>query len=233
MNSTLGVGYHLHLLSTFYPGAATPALRELARATTVRVNLDCIERMEKILAFAKSPASEDRAAFEDFAARTTEEVNAANGPLEAMVHETTAEIVRAAFAPRRAKKPAPRGVLRWQAVGAAALALGLAGACERAINPPPPPDPLPPPIADAGAVPTAAPSTHPTVTATLTPPDPLPPPTVMPPDPLPPPTVMPSDPSPMRIDAGSRFAKPPPMATTGKKPPDPLPPDPLPRPYTK
>jgi anaerobic magnesium-protoporphyrin IX monomethyl ester cyclase len=245
MNSTLGVGYHLHLLSTFYPGAATPALRELARATTARVNLDCIERMEKILAFAKSPASEDRAAFEDFAARTTEEVNAANGPLEAMVHETTAEIVRAAIAPRRARKPAPSGVSRWQAVGAAALALGPAGACERAINPPPP-DPPPPPIADGGAVPTAAPSAHPTVTATLTPPDPLPPPTVMPPDPLPPPTVMPSDPSPLRIDAGSRFAKPPPTATTGKKPPppppDPLPPptlrhppppDPLPRPYTK
>ena len=68
MNSTLGLGYHLHLLRTFYPRAPSRGLAQRVTETTRKVNLDCVERMEAILDFAESPASEERAALEDFTA---------------------------------------------------------------------------------------------------------------------------------------------------------------------
>ncbi len=223
MNSTLGLGYHLHLLRTFYPRAMTPELRALAVDTTRAVNLDCNEKMVRILDFAETKASEDRGAFDEFTARMTEEVARANATLEARVQEGTDTIIRAATAAvtrpqSKATKPA-RARSRWGALSAATLALAPLAACDR-TGPPPPPDPLPVPSLVEGP-----PDATTTATATVLP---------LPPDPLPTPTVVPNDPLPMPAikDAGIR-PKPPP-------PPDPLPrptvlppPDPPPPPHTK
>lgn len=226
MNSTLGLGYNLHLLRQFYPRAMTSALRTAVDETTRRVNLDCVDRMAQILDFAASPRSEDPAALADFAARAAEGVTRANKPLEDEVASVTERIYRAAFSPpARAARPAQR---RLALTAAAAALVPLAGGIE-ACGQPMPPDPLPEPImireqgdsdADAGADVPVEPSTMqpvdpppPPMTATGSmsfppPPDPLPPPTSKkppppppPPDPLPPPT----------------WRRPPP-------PPDPLPP---------
>lgn len=210
MNSTLGLGYHLHLLRQFYPKAMTPALRRMADETTKRVNLDCVDRMNKILDFAASPLSDDEAALQEFTAKTTEEVEAANQVLEDQVAWATGEIIRAATEPKMVKPVKP--MQRWQALSAATLALApLAAGCEGCSHPPPPdplpepmmvrdggpgqpeylppPDPLPPPVVDAGSDTTEPPRPPP-------PPDPLPPPTqkpkpkptaLPPPDPPPPP----------------------------------------------
>ncbi|MBS2012724.1 MAG: cobalamin-dependent protein [Deltaproteobacteria bacterium] len=209
MNSTLGLGYHAHLLRQFYPRATTRALRELADTTTRAVNTDSVDRMLAILDFAASPASDDAAARADFTARATEAANAASKRLEARVAEATDAFVRAAFSPPRA---APR-VPVWKAVSAAALALGPIAACGKstALPPPdplppptqvqpPPPDPLPPPFDAAAPEPTA------TTTTTATS------------KPLPPP-----DPLPMPFDAGG-------VKKPKKLPP---PPDPLPPPHTR
>ncbi|MFO0755678.1 MAG: radical SAM protein [Byssovorax sp.] len=211
MNATLGLGYHLHLLRTFYPGALTSSLRKLVTETTRKVNLDCVERMDKILDFAASPASEDTARHADFTARMTDDVERASRSLEDEVAFATEEIVKAAFSPRQ-QKPA-RALSAWQAVTAATLALAPL-ACDPVPHPPPP-DPLPPPTLagppDAGQV------------EQLPPPDPPPPPVivvpdggaVMPPmDPPPPPVKKPP-----KTDGGAPrpVFNPPP-------PPDPLPP---------
>jgi hypothetical protein len=213
MNSTLGLGYHLHLLRQFYPRSMTPALRRLADETTRRVNIDCVERMNGILDFAASKISEDPAAFEDFTQKTTQEVNAANEILEAEVSWATQEIIRAATSPRPLK-PAPRPVARWQALSAATLAFApIAAGCE-GCSQPPPPDPLPEPMLmrDAGMDPQYMPPVDPLPPPAIDagtgsssgfaeppppppPPDPLPPPTWIkppPPDPLPRPTTKPN-----------------------------------------
>jgi hypothetical protein len=224
MNSTLGLGYHLHLLRTFYPHAVTSHLGALATSTTRAVNLDCNEKMVRILDFAESKASEDPAAFQDFTARMTEEVARANRGLEARVAEATDAMVRAAVAPRTVK-PA-RAVSRWGALSAATLALAPL-ACDRPAAPPPP-DPLPIPtlVVDAAA-PSATATGTATVPATATTPTSV----VMPPppDPLPPPTIAPNDPVPMprMRDAGRRMPPPPdplPRPTMNLPPPDPPPP---------
>ena len=107
MNSHLGVGYNLHLLRQFYPRALTESLRARVHATIRRVNIDCMDRMGKILDFAASPASEDRSAFQDFQARTIEEVRRANGPLEDEVATVNQDLYRAAFsAPTARARPA-------------------------------------------------------------------------------------------------------------------------------
>jgi anaerobic magnesium-protoporphyrin IX monomethyl ester cyclase len=220
MNATLGLGYHLHLLRTFYPGALTPALRRLVTDTTRRVNLDCVERMSKILDFAASPASEDPNRHADFTAETTEEVVRANATLEDQVAWATQQIVEAALAPRP-NKPS-RSLSAWQAVTAATLALAPL-ACDPVPHPPPP-DPLPPPTLFAGP-PDAGQRDN------LPPPDPPPPPVirdldagmVMPPmDPPPPPVTKPP-----KVDAGV------PVKATGPVRPPPPPPDPLPPPKIK
>lgn len=220
MNSTLGLGYHVHLCRTFYPRAMTGELRRLADRATRRVNLDCIERMEAIFDFCASPPSLEPAALADFTERMRVEVERANRSLEDEVESATDSVIRAALTPR-ASKPT-RTVAAWQALSAATLALAPL-ACDR-IHPPPPPDPLPQPTLvdgppDAGATsepqfatpPDAgpAPSQQPDA-GKPTPPQPL--------DPLPPPTQKhppPPDPLPR---------------PTQKMPP---PPDPLPRPHTK
>lgn len=212
MNATLGLGYQLHLLRTFYPRAMTPALRRLADETTRDVNLDCNRRMRSILDFAGSKRSEERAAFEDFTAKTTAEVVAANRTLEDRVAWATNEIVRAAIAPR-ASRP-QRAVSRWGALSAASLALAPL-ACETRPAQPPPPDPLPEPTIVVG-------------------PDAAPPP--LPTDPLPSPRIdaglegQGADAG--TVDAGIRPLPPPdpPPPPVRKYPP---PPDPLPRPHTK
>jgi radical SAM superfamily enzyme YgiQ (UPF0313 family) len=225
MNSTLGLGYHLHLLRTFYPHAATPALTRLVAETTRRVNLDGVDRMLRILDFAATPASEDAACREDFTARTTEEVNQAGRSLEDQVATATQEVVRAALAPRAQRS---RPVSLWQAISAATLAVAPL-ACDPVPHPPPP-DPLPIPTLvvgppDAGSVAPVPPVTPPQPTTTqLPPPDPPPPPVIRdagalpPPDPPPPPVIMPPmDPPPPPV----------------RKPPLPPPHDPLPRPRIK
>jgi anaerobic magnesium-protoporphyrin IX monomethyl ester cyclase len=220
MNATLGLGYHLHLLRTFYPHAMTPALRALADETTRAVNLDCNDTMLEILDFAESDASLDRARFEDFVADMTERVTAANVVLEDRVAEATATIQRAAVSPRVVKQS--RTASRWGVLSAATLALAPL-ACDRPAQPPPP-DPLPVPTLVSGP-----PDATPTATMNLPPPDPPPPPvTAVPNDPLPMPQTTgapPNDqvPPPRMRDAGAKDA--------GKKPPPPPPPpDPLPRP---
>jgi radical SAM superfamily enzyme YgiQ (UPF0313 family) len=231
MNSTLGLGYHLHLAKIFYPSTVTRTLEAQSRATTRAVNLDCNERMVKILDFAGSSAAEDPRALADFTAKMTEEVEAANRSLEARVEEATLAIVRAALEPRRAVRP-PSSVSRWGALSAAALALAPL-ACDRPASPPPP-DPLPVPTLVSGP-----PDAQPDHEITLPPP----------PDPLPMPMVVP-DASALDAsgadasDAGSAKVKDAGRDATVRKlppPPDPLPPptvrpmppDPLPRPHTK
>jgi radical SAM superfamily enzyme YgiQ (UPF0313 family) len=217
MNSSLGLGYQLHLLRRFYPKALTRELREMTDRVTSRVNLDCVERMETILAFAGSPASEDPARLEDFTAETTREVLAANRVLEPMLAEATNEIVRAVTSPR------PRaGRSSWGALSAAALVLLPLG-CEKSL---PPPDPLPQPVVTEGP-----PNPRPSASAELIPP--------MPPDPLPPPTIVSPPPDagpPPRKDAGIvplPPPDPPPPPMTSPRPPLPPPPDPLPAPIRK
>ena len=141
MNSTLGLGYHLHLVRQFYPAAMAPRLRALSDEVTTRVNLDCIDRMERILDFAASPASDDAAALADFTARTTEEVTRANRRLEADVAEATDEMARAVVSPRRSRSH--EATPRWKALSAAAVAL-VPMACDKAPSlPPPDPPPIP------------------------------------------------------------------------------------------
>jgi radical SAM superfamily enzyme YgiQ (UPF0313 family) len=167
MNSTLGLGYHLHLVRQFYPSAMTPRLRELSDEVTRRVNLDCNDRMQAILDFAAGSASDDAGALADFTAKATDEVTRSNRSLEADVAWATDEMARAVVSPRRAR-PA-QSMPRWKALSAAAVAL-VPMACEKTPAypppdplpmptlsgepPPPPPDPLPMPVMyDAGAAP--------------------------------------------------------------------------------
>jgi anaerobic magnesium-protoporphyrin IX monomethyl ester cyclase len=209
MNSTLSLGYYLHLLRQFYPKAMTARLREHTLATIRRVNADCVARMSEILDFAESPASLDPNAFQAFTARMLEDVTRANETLEAQVAEASRRILDAA---RGAVRPKPR--VRWGAAAAAALALSPL-ACDP-LAPPPPPDPLPPPNVrendDGGQALVVEPKEDSTQFAqpppgqdagiiALPPPDPPPPPTVNPrppppPDPLPPPTTKPKPPPP-------------------------------------
>jgi anaerobic magnesium-protoporphyrin IX monomethyl ester cyclase len=204
MNSTLGLGYHLHLAQTFYPGTVTRTLRELVDGVTRNVNFDCVSRMESILDFAATSASEDPAAFEDFVAKTTESTERANRVLEDDVASATEAIVRAALSPRVARR---RHVPVWKALSAATLALAPM-ACDK-IGPPPPPDPLPTPTlyvppAEAGVAVLDAGTAVPT--NTLPPPDPPPPPVIVDAGksrPLPPPPP-PPDPLPTPFRSGSR-----------------------------
>lgn len=224
MNSTLGLGYHLHLLNTFYPGAATAHLREMALETTRAVNLDCVTRMEAILDFAGSPESEDPQRFAEFTARVTEEAVAAGQRLEERVSRGTDEIVAAATAAQAQKAPrASRTASRWGVLSAATLALAPL-ACDRAM-PPPPPDPLPQPTLVSGP-----PDAAPMATERIMPPDPLPTPVIAPNDPPPPPHVV--DAGVKRADAG----RPRPLPPDPLPPPTmryPPPPDPLPPPHTR
>jgi len=208
MNTTLGLGYHLHLLRTFYPRAYTSALAARVRATTRRVNLDCVDRMERILAFAGYERAEDPAALEDFTSKTTELVLRASRHLEDEVAEVTRAIMDAALSPPRAAR-APGAAARWGMLSAASLTLAPLSAVDCKSSPPPP-DPLPPPSL---VVPP--------------PPDPLPPPTLMS-DPVPMPTAATSA-SAASPDAQAPTAKPKPTATAPH--PLPPPPDPLPAPY--
>ena len=230
MNSTLGLGYHLHLARTFYPRSVTRSLAEAARATTRAVNLDCVERMEKILDFAGTERASDPAALEDFTAQMTVEVEAANRVLEDRVAGATTDIIRAALSPRTVK-PARAAASRWGALSAAALALAPL-ACDKPAQPPPP-DPLPMPTLVSGP-----PDAEAEAEVVMPPPN----------DPLPAPSVSATAPS---LDAGVLDAS---DAATKIKdagrdaarrlppPPDPLPPptvrplppppDPLPRPHT-
>lgn len=144
MNATLGLGYHLQLLRTFYPGAMSGKLRELVDSTTRAVNVDCIETMESIFDFAGSKMSDEPAALADFTKRVTERVTRANVGLEARVASATDTIIRAALAPKQVRRPAA-----WQAAATAALALVPLDACDRSA-PPPPPDPLPVPTLVSG-----------------------------------------------------------------------------------
>ncbi len=226
MNSNLGVGYNLHLLRQFYPRALTESLRARVHATIRKVNLDCMDRMEKILDFAASPASEDRSALQDFQARTTLEVRLANGPLEDEVATVNQDLYRAAFSAPAARARPAKAAPRWQVAAAALvpLAAGMEGCSANA----PPPDPLPEPIVIGEPDGGTTTANEPTIPQPV---DPPPPPhtatgipTPPPPDPLPPPTWKhPPPPDPL------------PPPTTKKKPPHPLPPppDPLPPPQWK
>jgi radical SAM superfamily enzyme YgiQ (UPF0313 family) len=211
MNSTLGLGYHLHLLRTFYPHAHAGALAERVRATTHRVNVDCVDRMEAILAFAGSERSTDAAALEDFTASTTEQVQRASASLEQQVAEVTRAIVDAALSPPRAAgaaaaKRASGARARWGMLSVAGLTLAPLSAVDCKSSPPPP-DPLPPP-------------------SLVMPP---------PPDPLPPPSIVATAPAAttsagaLAQDAQAPSARARPTATI----PMPPPPDPLPAPYQK
>ncbi|MBK8252359.1 MAG: cobalamin-dependent protein [Polyangiaceae bacterium] len=226
MNSTLGVGYNFHLLRHFYPKAATHELRRMVDDVTRRVNLDCMDKMGRILDFAESPAAREIAAVEDFSGRMTREVNAANPALEAEVAGVTDALYRAAFEPKRVRSVGSRvqRSLAVSATAAAAMLVPLAGALEgcgeKVPPPPPPPDPLPDPVLiqgfDAG-VEDAGGDASPGATS-------LPTGMIQPVDPPPPPvTTTKSWPS-----ANPTDPVPPP---TWKKPPPP--PDPLPRPKQK
>ena len=228
MNATLGLGYHVHLLREYYPRALTSTLRQMADDVTRRVNIDCVERMDRIFDFAASERSLDANAHADFTARTRREVEAANRGLEDLVAWATDELIRAALRPRSAR-PA-REAPRWQAISAAALALAPLTACEPAT--PPPPDPLPPPTLVVGP-PDAG-------IETVQPIDPPPPPVIVdagptalpPPDPPPPPfTGMPPDPPPPPF-TGTRHYPPPPDPLPPPSIRHPPPPDPLPPPHT-
>jgi radical SAM superfamily enzyme len=222
MNATLGLGYHLHLLRQFHPRAMRPELRARVDATTAKVNLDSMSRMEAILDFAASKRGEDARALEDFTARTTEQAEAAGRALEAEVEEATLAIVRAIESPAREPRQRPPA---WQVLSAAAVAMAapLISDCKGA---PPPPDPLPPPTLvsgppDSGRGTQSERDAAVADAAAVTPIEPI----VVPPmDPLPPPTTTrpkyPPPPDPL----------PPPTTTRPKYPP---PPDPLPPPTTK
>lgn len=206
----------------------TRALADAARATTRAVNLDCVDRMEKILEFAGSERATDPSAFEDFTVRMTAEVEAANAILEDRVASATTDILRAALSPRTVK-PARAAASRWGALSVAALALAPL-ACDKPAQPPPP-DPLPMPTLVSGP-----PDAEAEAEVVMPPPN----------DPLPPPTVSATAPS---LDAGVLDAGPK-IRDAGRDaakrplppPPDPLPPptvrplppppDPLPRPHT-
>jgi anaerobic magnesium-protoporphyrin IX monomethyl ester cyclase len=196
MNSTLGLGYQLHLLRTFHPKVDSGTLGARVNATTRKVNLDCVERMERILDFSASERSLEAEAVADFTHATTEEANRAGAHLEEEVAEVTRAIVDAVTSPPRAAS-ARRGssaLARWGMLSAASLTLAPLSAVDCKTSPPPP-DPLPPPSV-----------------VMPPPPDPLPPPSVVM-DPLPAPRVT--------QDAQAPTAKPrPPLPP----PPDPLPP---------
>lgn len=202
MNSNLGLGYHLHLLRQFYPRALTPQLREATEQTVAAVNLDCIERMERILDFADTEAAAEPRAHADFTAKTTLEVEAANRTLEDRVASMTDALIRAALYPAQKKR---QPISTWQALSAAALAIGPLSACDRPISPPPP-DPLPIPTLVVGPADGGAPEL---MTTALPPPDPPPP--------------------PVTFDAGAPERR----RDAGKPPPPPPPPDPLPPPTLK
>jgi len=145
MNSALGLGYHLHLLRTFYPKVAAGSLGERVRATTHRVNVDCVDRMEDILAFADSKRGADPAALEDFTAKVTGEVQRASASLEQQVSELTREIVDAALSPPRTAKPAPTSAkrstgarARWGMLSVAGLTLAPLSAVDCKSSPPRP-----------------------------------------------------------------------------------------------
>ncbi|MFO0549728.1 MAG: radical SAM protein [Polyangiaceae bacterium] len=219
MNSSLGLGYQLHLLRRFYPRALSSDLRRDTDRATERVNLDCVNRMEKILAFAGSKEASDPSRFADFTAETTREVEASNRVLESMVAEATDAIVRAVVSPRR-QAPSRSA---WGTLSAAALVLLPLG-CEKA---PPPPDPLPEPVLSHGppnpssktsATATATETTGVSATATAT---------IMPPDPLPPPVRSSAKPRASDSVVPLPPPDPPPPPVTRPLPP---PPDPLPRP---
>ncbi|MCL2779536.1 MAG: B12-binding domain-containing radical SAM protein [Polyangiaceae bacterium] len=231
MNTTLGLGYHLHLLRTFYPHAMTPSLRELVLRTTRAVNLDCNDKMLEIVDFAQEPASLDPARLADFTAKMTERVTAANVLLEARVAEATAMIQRAAATPKGVKPS--RTVSRWGILSAATIALAPL-ACDRSTGTGLPPgaiDPLPPPTEmpphpkppDAGM-----PDAEPPPTETMPPyvVDPLSPPfsaTAVDP---PPPPVTATEPPPKPHKPHDAGKKPPPHTGRGLPPGaiDPLPP---------
>lgn len=222
MNSTLGLGYHLHLLHTFYPRAREAALAQRVLATTRRVNLDCVERMERILAFAASERGADANALEDFTARTTQEVEQASARLEEQVAEVTHAIQHAALSPPRTARITPAAHstgarARWGMLSVAGLTLAPLSAVDCKTSPPPP-DPLP------------APSL-----VMPPPPDPLPAPSLVmpPPDPPPPPLIVDGG-APAAagaVDARAPVPTAKPRATTTA--PLPPPPDPLPMPFQK
>jgi radical SAM superfamily enzyme YgiQ (UPF0313 family) len=212
MNGALGLGYHLHLLRTFYPRALPGSLAERVRTTTHRVNVDCVDRMEAILDFAASERATDAAALEEFTVRTTEQVQRASASLEQQVAEVTRAIMDAALSPPRATKAAaPKrssgARARWGMLSVAGLTLAPLSAVDCKSSPPPP-DPLPPPSV-----------------VMPPPPDPLPSPSIVmppPPDPLPAPTLVATVP-----DAQAPSARPRPP-----QPPTPMN-DPVPPPYQK
>jgi hypothetical protein len=219
MNSTLGLGYHLHLLRQFYPGVLTPELRAQTEATVRAVNLDCVAHMRSIVDFADAGSLSDAAAVvDDFAGMMTERVNRAGRLLEERVQANNRAIFDALHG-----RPAKASRARTWAGSLAAAAIALS-ACDKGIMPPPP-DPLPMPQTgappdsmgrDAGAEPDASEAkdagvedasaedgkdagAEPSASASVEippPPDPLPPPTTTkkkdfppPPDPLPPPNL--------------------------------------------
>jgi hypothetical protein len=251
MNSTLGLGYHLHLLRQFHPRAMRPELRTRVDAVTAKVNLDAVSRMEAIFDFAASKRGEDPRALEDFTEQVALETDAAGRALEAEVEDATVAIIRAVESPWR--EPRSRTTPTWQVLSAAAIALAapLVTDC-RGV--PPPPDPLPSPTlvagppdarepVDAGSDARPLPSVTQTAEPTVMPPmDPPPPPITKPrypppPDPLPPPTTsrprypMPPDPLPPPTTSRPRYPMPPdPPPPPVTKPQYPPPPDPLPSP---
>ena len=230
MNSTLGLGYHLHLARTFYPRSVTRSLAEAARATTRAVNLDCVERMEKILDFAGTERASDPAALEDFTAQMTVEVEAANRVLEDRVAGATTDIIRAALSPRTVK-PARAAASRWGALSAAALALAPL-ACDKPAQPPPP-DPLPMPTLVSGP-----PDAEAEAEVVMPPPnDPLPAPSVSATAPSLDAGVLDASDAAVKIkdagrDAARRLPPPPDPLPPPTVRPLPPPPDPLPRPHT-
>ncbi len=247
MNANLGLGYHLHLLRHFYPHAYTPAIREHATQVMRSVNIDCVERMERILAFAESPAARSEDAIAEFSALITRETEAANEALEGRISAATQRIMQAA---RERRVRATAATPLWKSVAAATLALTPL-ACpsqqQGGTNPVlvpnyPPPDPPPPPMESAYVIEPGAGGGYakppPTQTAepNYPPPDPPPPPTTTPryppPDPPPPPTTgrrhHPPPPDPLPSPTGRKRYPPPPA-----DPPPPPPPDPLPSPHQK
>lgn len=219
MNSNLGLGYHLHLLRHFYPNGYSTAIRGHVMEVIRRVNLDCIERMERILDFVDTPQAACGDAVLEFAAEMERDTRRANAELEESVAEATNRIMAAA------REQRVRATPLWKSVAAATLALSPL-ACpsqqqQHVVDPVPRPEPVPPREevyvieTDAGAPcggfakPPPPDETDETQRLDYTPSDPPPP-----PDPLPPP----------RFDAGHVT----PIPTRHIYPP---PPDPLPRPH--